>query len=106
MGNSKTDSLFEKLDRFGKTRDRFRSKSSEGIGPGELDDLDESFNTLSDGMDRKLKKAATYFEMDPEEIDKEDYAFRPDISFRPRMTYDIKVCKITIKTSLCLVLAV
>ncbi|KAF3454250.1 hypothetical protein FNV43_RR04697 [Rhamnella rubrinervis] len=95
LGNSKPESLFEKLDRFGKTRDRFKSKSTEGFGPSVLDDEDESFNTLSDGMDGKLKKAAAYFEFDPEEIRKEDYAFRPDVTFRSGMTYDIKDLDLT-----------
>lgn len=90
-GNSKTDSFFEKLDKFGQTRDRVGSKSGEGSGFSVLDGLDESFNTLSDGMDGKLKEAATYFEFDPEEVQKEDYAFRPDMNFMPRMTYDTKV---------------
>ena len=57
-----------------------------------MDGLDESFNTLSDGMDGKLKKAATYFEFDPDEIDKDDYAFRPDVTFQSGMTYELKVC--------------
>lgn len=57
-----------------------------------MDGLDESFSTLSDGMDGKLKKAATYFTYS-DEIDNEDYAFRPDVSFKPGMTYDIKVCE-------------
>jgi hypothetical protein len=66
----------------------------EGSNSRILDGLDESFNTLSDGMDGKLKKAATYFEFDEEEIAKDDYAFRPDMTFRPEMTYEMKVCGI------------
>lgn len=57
-----------------------------------MDGLDESFSTLSDGMDGKLKKAATYF-THSDEIRDEDYAFRPDVSFKPGMTYEPKVCK-------------
>ncbi|CAI9757087.1 unnamed protein product [Fraxinus pennsylvanica] len=49
-----------------------------------------SFNTLSDGMDEKLKKAATYFDYDPDEISKDDYAYRPDMNFWTGNTYDIK----------------
>ncbi|KAH7542244.1 uncharacterized protein LOC125421185 isoform X2 [Ziziphus jujuba] len=94
-GNTKTNSFFEKHDRLGKTHDRFGSKSSEGSGSSILDGLGESFNTLSDGMDGKLKKAATYFEFDPDEIAKEDYAFRPDMTFRPRMTYTVKDLDLT-----------
>lgn len=80
-----------------KTHDRFGSKFSEGSGFSILDGLGESFNTLSDGMDGKLKKAATYFEFDADEIAKEDYAFRPDMTFRPRMTYNTKVYEIISK---------
>lgn len=56
-----------------------------------MDGLDESFNTLSDGMDEKLKKAATYFDFDPDEISKEDYAYRPDMNFWTGNSYDVKV---------------
>ncbi|XP_065637913.1 uncharacterized protein LOC112031064 isoform X2 [Quercus suber] len=62
----------------------------EGSNSQILDGLDESFNTLSDGMDGKLKKAATYFEFNEEEIEKEDYSFRPDMTFRVGMTYETK----------------
>ncbi|XVF05317.1 hypothetical protein REPUB_Repub05bG0161900 [Reevesia pubescens] len=55
-----------------------------------MDGLDESFNTSSHGMDGKLKKAATYFEFNLEEIVKEVYAFRPDVSFQPGITYELK----------------
>ncbi|OUZ99105.1 Ribosomal protein S18 [Macleaya cordata] len=87
-----TDPFYQKLDRFGKSR------GSSGFGPNMnggnnfqfMDGLDESFNTLSDGMDGKLKKAATYFEYNPEEIKNEDYAFRPDVTFRPGTQYDVK----------------
>ena len=66
-------------------------KLNGGSGSQFLDGLDESFNTLSDGMDGKLKKEATYFEFNPDEIDQEDYAFRPDVAFKPGMTYEPKV---------------
>lgn len=57
-----------------------------------MDGLDESFDTLSDGMDGKLKKAATNFKFDPEQLSKDDYSFRPDMSFRPGPTaYTVKV---------------
>lgn len=57
-----------------------------------MHDLEESFDTLSDGMDGKLKNAATYFEFDPDEIEKPDYSFRYDTTFWPGGTYDVKVC--------------
>ncbi|CAL5426872.1 unnamed protein product [Camellia sinensis] len=89
---SKSNSFYQKLDRIEKAHDRsgLGSKFNFGKRSEFLDGLDESFNTLSDGMDGKLKKAATYFEYDPEEIAKDDYAFRPDMTFRPGTTYDTK----------------
>ncbi|PHU08463.1 30S ribosomal protein S18 [Capsicum chinense] len=55
-----------------------------------LDGLGESFNTLSDGMDGKLKEAANYFAFDPNEVEKEDYAYRADMTFWPGNTYELK----------------
>ncbi|TQD91695.1 hypothetical protein C1H46_022759 [Malus baccata] len=92
-------SFFTKLDRLGKVRDGHGSDLGGGIGSGSrsriLDGLDESFNTLSDGMDGKLEKAATYFEFDEEEVDKDDYSFRPDMTFKPGMTYETKDLDLT-----------
>ncbi|KAL4610155.1 hypothetical protein ACB092_08G031500 [Castanea dentata] len=94
-GNSKSDAFFEKLYRLGKARDRSGSRMGEGSNSQILDGLDESFNTLSDGMDGKLKKAATYFEFDEQEIEKDDYLFRPDMTFRVGMTYETKDLDLT-----------
>ncbi|KAB2616543.1 hypothetical protein D8674_023131 [Pyrus ussuriensis x Pyrus communis] len=92
-------SFFTKLDRLGKAHDGHGSDLGGGIGSGSgshiLDGLDESFNTLSDGMDGKLEKAATYFEFDEEEVDKDDYSFRPDMTFKPGMTYETKDLDLT-----------
>ena len=74
----------------------------EGSNSQISDGLDESFNTLSDGMDGKLKKAATYFEFNEKEIEKDDYSFRPDMNFRVGMTYETKVCGIYPLRGLCL----
>jgi len=52
--------------------------------------LEENYDTLADGMDGLLKNAATYFEFDDEEIDKEDYAFRYDANFPRFTTYELK----------------
>ncbi|XP_043699854.1 uncharacterized protein LOC122650508 [Telopea speciosissima] len=90
-----TDSFYQKLDRLEKARGRSGSRLNAGNGSQLLDGLDESFNTLSDGMDGKLKKAATYFEYDPEEISKEDYSFRPDVTFRSGTTYTTKDLDLT-----------
>lgn len=91
-----SDALFRKLDRLGKARNRpgwLGSGNGGGNDSSVSDDLDESFDTLSDGMDGKLQKAAMYFEFDWEEVEKDGYAFRPDVSFKPGMTYEVKVCK-------------
>lgn len=97
--NSKIDGILDKLNQQGKARDRSSSTSS---GSGEsspfLDDLEQSLDTLSDGMDGKLNNAARYFEFDPDEIMKEDYSFRYDTTFHQGSTYTIKVCWIAIPT--------
>ncbi|KAF5751365.1 hypothetical protein HS088_TW02G00378 [Tripterygium wilfordii] len=94
-GSSSSDSFFEKLDKLEKARYRYDSKSDGEHSSSLLDGLDDSFDTLSDGMDGKLKKAATYFEFDPEEIEKEDYVYRPDVTFLRGMTYDTKDLDLT-----------
>ncbi|CAK9164198.1 unnamed protein product [Ilex paraguariensis] len=94
---SNSSSFYQKLDRVEKAHDRsgLGSKFNFGKRSEFMDGLDESFSTLSDGMDGKLKKAATYFEYDVDEIDKDDYAFRPDITFRGATTYDTKDLDLT-----------
>ncbi|KAK6235061.1 hypothetical protein QUC31_018807 [Theobroma cacao] len=87
----KAQSFYEKLDKLGRARNRYSPRVGGEDGPfSSLDDLDESFNTLSDGMDWKLKEAATYFEFDMDEIEREDYAFRPDANFPPGTTYETR----------------
>lgn len=95
--DSRSNTFYQKLDRIEKSHNRsgLGSTFNGGNGSEFLDGLDESFNTLSDGMDGKLKKAATYFEFDPEEVNKEGYTFRPDMRFRAGMTYDIKDLDLT-----------
>ncbi|XP_068644153.1 uncharacterized protein [Aristolochia californica] len=83
-GNSpNTDAFFQKLDRIEKARGKSGggfSKMGNNNNYQFVDGLDEGFNSLSDGMDGKLKKAATYFAYS-DEIDREGYMFRPDVSF-------------------------
>ncbi|EYU23902.1 hypothetical protein ABFS82_14G313200 [Erythranthe guttata] len=81
--------FFRKLDRVEKAHDR----SGMGISFKKsdiMDSLGDTDNSLNDGMDYKLRKAATYFEFDPEEVTREDYVFRSDINFQAGMTYDPK----------------
>ncbi|KAL6967684.1 hypothetical protein U1Q18_033491 [Sarracenia purpurea var. burkii] len=97
-GGSKSNTFYQKLDRIEKAHDRsgLSPKFNFGNRSEFLDGLDESFNTLSDGMDGKLKKEATYFEFDPDEIEEDDYyAFRPDVTFRTGMTYETKDLDLT-----------
>lgn len=123
--SSASESFFQKLDRLSKARNftnsgpdkRYGSEvwndldgEEEYDGKGdaegmddfddmdEYDEMDESFDSLSDGMDEKLKKAATYYKVDPEEMEEEDYEYRPDMRFPIGSTYDIKVCNIVVAT--------
>ncbi|XP_031271207.1 uncharacterized protein LOC116129622 [Pistacia vera] len=90
--SSGSDSFFRKLDRAEKGWTRpGGSGNFNGVNNSSfMDGLDDSFDTLSDGMDGKLQRAATYFEFDPEEIMQPDYTYRPDASFTPGMTYTPK----------------
>ncbi|KAI3855373.1 hypothetical protein MKX03_025331 [Papaver bracteatum] len=82
-----TDSFYQKLDKLG-PRGRFGFGARNNYQS--MDSLDENFNSLSDGMDGKLKKAANYFGFNYDELEKEDYAYRPDVNFRPGTTYETK----------------
>lgn len=88
-------SIFDKLDKSEKALDRtgFGTKSDGGYRSEVMDGLDESFNSLSDGMDGKLEAAASYFGYDEQKIyEEEDYSYRPDVNFdRVGSTYDTKV---------------
>lgn len=94
--NSKIDGILDRLNQQGKARDRSSSISG---GSGEsspfLDDLEQSLDTLSDGMDGKLNKAARYFEYDSEEVQNEDYSFRHDATFHYGSTYTTKDLDLT-----------
>ncbi|KAJ0974391.1 hypothetical protein J5N97_016356 [Dioscorea zingiberensis] len=86
--SSTSNPFFQRLDRLEKSR----GKSGTGFNMNNsghsqfLDGLGDSFDTLSDGMDSKLKKAARTF-VCSDEIQNEDYSFRPDVTFRPGTTY-------------------
>lgn len=76
-------SFYEKLDKAERAHDRYGMGS--GLGAS------DSYDSLADGMEYKLKKAAAYFEFDPLEVTREDYSFRPDVNFQSSMSYDPKV---------------
>ncbi|KAF8039126.1 hypothetical protein BT93_B1621 [Corymbia citriodora subsp. variegata] len=86
--DSKTDTFFQKFDRIDRSRSGSRLNGEDTSRM--LDGLTDSFSTLSDGMDGKLKKEAMYFPFDWDEVEQEDYAFRPDMKFLPGMKYETK----------------
>lgn len=97
-GNTSNDSpsqqsFFRRLDRAEKAQNnsdfggRFNFDNRSEI----FDGLDESFNSLSDGMDDKLKEAATCYGA-PEIMEDLDYEYRPDVNWnRLEETYELKV---------------
>lgn len=74
---------------------RLGSRGRGEVGGGMFGDLDPSLTTLADGMDTKLMQAARYFEYDSEEVDRNDYAYRPDVTFRLDDTYEPKDLDLT-----------
>ncbi|XP_071700864.1 uncharacterized protein [Rutidosis leptorrhynchoides] len=94
--SSRSRSFFQKLDQQTKPYDMFRGNNS-SRRTGFVDGLDEGFthSSLADGMDGKLKDAATYFEYDVNEVAKDDYKFRSDVMFKPGNTYDPKDLDLT-----------
>ncbi|XP_073276794.1 uncharacterized protein [Primulina huaijiensis] len=84
------NSFYRKLDKAEKSYNRHGVGFNFNGGARSLDDLNDDFSTLNDGMSHKLKQAATYFEHDPVEVNQENYAFRPDVNLLSGMTYDTK----------------
>ncbi|KZV33038.1 hypothetical protein F511_03304 [Dorcoceras hygrometricum] len=86
------NSFYQKLDKVEKAYGPYGvgSNFNVGVRPSLLDGLNDGFSTLNDGMDNKLKQAATYFEFDPVEVNQENYAFRPDVNLVSGTTYDTK----------------
>ncbi|KAL5977347.1 hypothetical protein ACLOJK_021693 [Asimina triloba] len=93
--NPKIDSFYQKLDRLEKTRGRSRIdyRGNDAYGHQFVDDMDEIHDQPSDKMEGKLEEAAYFVQSD--EILNEDYAFRPDMSFQPGMTYTTKDLDLT-----------
>ncbi|XP_076899504.1 uncharacterized protein LOC143553381 [Bidens hawaiensis] len=90
-------SFYQKFDqqKTGKGISEMMSRLNGSRRSGYLDGLDDGLTTLTDGLDGKLKDAATYFEYDVNEVEKEDYKFRPDVTFWPGNTYDVKDLDLT-----------
>ncbi|KAG6501654.1 hypothetical protein ZIOFF_041537 [Zingiber officinale] len=79
--------FYRKLDKLEKAHERYTvSRSNVGNGSSIIDGISNSFDSLSDGMDEKLDKAARTFTYS-NEIQEEDYRFRPDVTFYPGNTY-------------------
>lgn len=86
LSGEDSSSFYRKLDRIEKARTGPGMDADlHGFGPGDEDN--ESFSTLNDGLEGKLKKAATYFEVNDDEIEEDGYCFRPDSNLRHGMTY-------------------
>ncbi|KAH9603854.1 hypothetical protein KSS87_005974 [Heliosperma pusillum] len=82
------NSFFRSLDRVQKARyGPGMGSTHNGDASGIHEGNDINFTTLTDGMEGELKKAATYFEVDQQEIAADDYTYRPDMNLKPRMTY-------------------
>lgn len=90
-------SFYQKFDqqKTGQGISEMMSRLNGSRRSGYLDGLDDGLTTLTDGLDGKLKDAATYFEYDVNEVEKEDYKFRPDVTFWPGNTYDVKVWSVS-----------
>ncbi|KAF5193844.1 Ribosomal protein s18 [Thalictrum thalictroides] len=87
--------LFGKLPSNGPSKESFYRDGFEAKGGGSgSQDMDGVDDTLVE-IDQKLKKAATYFDIDPYEITSENYAYRPDMTFRTQDTYETKELDLT-----------
>ncbi|KAK9053607.1 hypothetical protein SSX86_024681 [Deinandra increscens subsp. villosa] len=90
-------SLFQKIGQQKMAFDRsaIMSRLNGSRRSGSLDGLDDGFTSLTDGLDGKLKDAATYFQFDVNEVENDDYKFRSDVTFWSGNTYDVKDLDLT-----------
>lgn len=93
--NEINDSFYRKLDKLEKAHGRSSIGSKLNSDDSRIiDGISDSFNSLSDGMDEKLKEAARTFVFS-DEIHDENYKFRPDVTFYPGMTYTTRDLDLT-----------
>uniref|UniRef100_A0A0D9WSR8 Small ribosomal subunit protein bS18c n=1 Tax=Leersia perrieri TaxID=77586 RepID=A0A0D9WSR8_9ORYZ len=99
-GGSDNNNLFGKLDGYEKPRGGFNNWGSmggfrdRGNSSSVLEELGAGFNSLDDGMDDRLDEASRTFHM-TEEVEDEDYDFRPDVTFRRGSTYNVRDLDLT-----------
>ncbi|KAL8225139.1 hypothetical protein R6Q57_017696 [Mikania cordata] len=97
INNASTSAFLRNLDQPGIAFKKYAMNS--GLNSyrrsGNVDGLDYSSSSLTDGMEGKLKDAATYFKYDVNEVEKEDYKFRSDVTFWPGNIYDVKDLDLT-----------
>lgn len=103
--NPDSGSFFEKLDKLEKAQYRsgWSFESSGRHSSQSLDGVDEGFNSLSDGMDGKLKKHAQYFEFNHDEVEQDNFAFIPDTARRNALSDQLKVWICPVEVSVILV---
>ncbi|CAM0884533.1 unnamed protein product [Alopecurus aequalis] len=116
MGQSNNDNpIFQKLDGLGNNSFRRRPGMGSGMGGaygqqggmgsgmggayGQQDSFGsggsmDGFESLNDGMNEKLEDAARTFHM-TDEVEDEDYEFRPDVNYRRGSTYSVKDLDLT-----------
>lgn len=90
-----TSSFFQKLGKVETAHSQSINDFKDGYGNSRfMNGQREGSDTLSDGLDWKLKKAANYFEF-TDEVLQDDYRFRPDVTFRQGTTYTPKDLDLT-----------
>lgn len=98
--------IFRKLDAIGNPRGRYDMGSGMGVfgrygdrsNSGYSDRSNygilEGFDSLNDGMDEELDNVARTFHV-TEDVDDDDYEFRPDVTYRRGSTYNVRDLDLT-----------
>ena len=85
--------FFRKLDRIERsfTRANADMQSSRDDNSEYEEVMDNEYDSEKDEVDELLTRVGQGFFKHNDEVYEEDYAFRPDVNFRPGDTYTIKV---------------